>query len=641
MNTSQMTKEEKLNLYNQAKTAYYTGEEIMSDLEFDELERELGLENVSEVGDRSRNPSYTIKHPVIMGSLSKVQVHKDDNGNIDWESVWNDVQKYVYKNGNVYLLATPKYDGCSFEVVIKNGKIENASTRGDGRYGKDITELIKIKIREDYTQQFDSDVVLRGEVLIDKKVFMEKYGEEFANPRSFVSGMVNRDFENTKEYREKANDLSLVIYTYKQDNGEIDCDFLDIPEGTYSDLSYCPRLYKLVDKFCTWEQFKALYERFDEYRKECPYALDGIVLMPVAGSREKQTTPRPKDCVAIKFVPMVQVTTINKIVWNLGKTGEMVPIVYVDPIELDGKMIGKCSGFNYGYLMENRLSPGCKVILSLAGDIIPYLYKIVDNNQFDEKTLDIPEGTHVDGCHLMKVMTEKEYKKNKFIYSCGALEIPGIGRATAESIFESFIKEDDKITDAFFEDSDIKKEIPANILECTPEDVYEGAGGGKAGKNAMEAFKKIIGVKNLRLKDVIKSCTFESCGERVASEIEKFLLTGDADFEHLPGKAYDWIYNKNSVEMKELERILGKLGMVIEDFEKHESESVTSDDRIPAILTGNPNGYESKAQFLEMNPMYRNTTKWKECKIVFTNSMDSNTSKMKKARELGIEIRVF
>ena len=77
-----MTKKEKLELYYKAKEAYYNGQEIMTDFEFDALEKELGLENKSEVGAK-HNPSYTVKHPFVMGSISKVQIHKDKEGNID------------------------------------------------------------------------------------------------------------------------------------------------------------------------------------------------------------------------------------------------------------------------------------------------------------------------------------------------------------------------------------------------------------------------------------------------------------------------------------------------------------------------------------------------------------------------------
>ena len=62
---------------------------------------------------------------------------------------------------------------------------------------------------------------------------------------------------------------------------------------------------------------------------------------------------------------------------------------------------------------------------------------------------------------------------------------------------------------------------------------------------------------------------------------------------------------------------------------------------IPVILTGEPNNYKTKGEFLKLNPQYRNTTSWKECQIVFTNSLDSNTGKMKNARAKGIRIELY
>ena len=78
-----MTKEEKLNYYYEAKKAYYEGNPIMGDIEFDELELSLGLENNSIIGTGS-TPNYTIKHPFIMGSLSKIQIKKSEGSNINW-----------------------------------------------------------------------------------------------------------------------------------------------------------------------------------------------------------------------------------------------------------------------------------------------------------------------------------------------------------------------------------------------------------------------------------------------------------------------------------------------------------------------------------------------------------------------------
>ena len=135
---------DKLELYHKATEAYYSGEEIIPDYEFDALEEELGLKNKN-LGSSHSNV-YTITHSYIMGSLSKIQVH-DDN----FSKYFRDVKQYLYKfHHNPTVVITPKYDGCSFEVVYSNGIIVKASTRGDGKLGKDITLLIQQRIVVNY-----------------------------------------------------------------------------------------------------------------------------------------------------------------------------------------------------------------------------------------------------------------------------------------------------------------------------------------------------------------------------------------------------------------------------------------------------------------------------------------------------------
>ena len=90
-----------LELYNKAKEAYYNGTPIMEDFEFDELEKKLGLENKSYIGTH-KNPTYTVKHPIIMGSLSKVQI-KEKDGSVDWDGFASEISKYMseFKAGSM------------------------------------------------------------------------------------------------------------------------------------------------------------------------------------------------------------------------------------------------------------------------------------------------------------------------------------------------------------------------------------------------------------------------------------------------------------------------------------------------------------------------------------------------------------
>ena len=627
-----MTQKEKIEIYYKAKEAYYNGHEIMTDFEFDALEKELGLENKSEIGSR-HNPSYTIKHPYIMGSLSKVQIHKDKEGNIDWEKYFNEAQKYF---GNNLLIITPKYDGCSFEVVVKNDKIQSISSRGDGTWGKDLMNHLINFIPSAYVH-LGGHYTLRGEVLVKKSVFEQKYSEKFTNPRSFVSGVLNRDYSVLdKEFMEMLNDLSIVIYDYRifENRNWVDHEWTELPK---SDI--IPKRYwftRLNDD----QNFALYYNDMNQYRHEsCEYALDGIVIKPIVKSRENNTTEhRPKDCVAIKFIPMLEETEVTNITWNLGKTGELIPIVWVKPVEMDGRMVQKCSGHNYGYLLEKKVSIGSKIIMSLAGDIIPFLYKVTNTDNFDETKMNIPDSTYIDGdIHLMKILSDKDWSYVKFINSATGLNIPNIGNETAKKIFD-YLTKTDSITAEFFGEEE--KELKYNILMCTPEEIYYGAGSGKVGSNAQKAFKEVL--KNLTLIDIITSCNFRFCGKKVAEQCANYLLSGDANFDHLAAEGYTWVYDDNSMQRNQINEILNSIGRTIEDFKAvHNEKKQEASNQIPIIMTGEPNNYSTKQEFLDCHPEYRNTTSWKEVQIVFTNSLDSNTGKMKKAREKNIEIKLY
>ena len=142
--------------------------------------------------------------------------------------------------------------------------------------------------------------------------------------------------------------------------------------------------------------------------------------------------------------------------------------------------------------------------------------------------------------------------------------------------------------------------------------------------------------------DVSCMTIVSSGNQRTIEQIEKQLLTGDADFSHMAEKAYKWVFNENSEEYNRVINILMKLNMSINDFkDKFIKETEKSSNQIPVILSGEPNNYASKGEFLQCNLQYRLTGSWKEVKIVFTNDLSSNTGKMKNARAKGIEIQLY
>ena len=115
-----MSRTEMIELLDKAKDAYYnSGDEILSDAEYDELERLVGLENKSYIGSAKGN--YTVKHAFLMGSLGKVQIKEQKDGSVNWGEAANEITSTFRKSNECrYIEASPKLDGCSFSLEFVN-----------------------------------------------------------------------------------------------------------------------------------------------------------------------------------------------------------------------------------------------------------------------------------------------------------------------------------------------------------------------------------------------------------------------------------------------------------------------------------------------------------------------------------------
>ncbi len=622
---------DKKQLYDQAKEAYYNGEPIMTDLEFDELEKELGLENQGYVGTHHQK-SYTVKHPFIMGSLSKVQIKEDDNHNVDWLGFQEKVMTYLRKS-NGYLKpgwfyeVTPKYDGCSFEAVIDpKGKLVSVSTRGDGDYGKDIKVWFENEWKTNYEPYvmdyyrsaldeqsyfFLKYLVVRGECLVKKSVFMDKYFGEFKMPRSFVAGVLGQDWEDSDKQKEMRDDLSWVAYDFREvyENGTI----IELGYTKFDELSK-HTLGNRPDFIITGGSYNLnlnhLYGIFEKVRQNSEFALDGFVVKPGANFRlQDGGRARQEDCVAVKYLPEIVDAELIDVEWNVGKTGEYYPTGILKKIIIGGKDNDRVSLSNYGKIISEGIGIGSHLKISLAGDIIPFVYQVVSGGT----PVSLPEDSYVDGVHLMKTMSEEDKMYIRFINSVNVLKPDGIGEKVATKLFEIFPT--DNILDFMLFENKWKPQMDDS----------------KSSQNIIKALEERR--KTLTLPDLIQSMGFENCGEKNALWLAKKFSGLDVDTKGIPTSIIE--LSEDSKYQFNVAYMVKSLGI------KHLEEVKT--DGIPVILTGSPKecGYNTKGDFLTKHPEYIETTKWDECKILFTDDLNSTSSKMEKAKKKGIEIRRY
>ena len=632
---------DKKELYDKAKDAYYNGEEIMSDLEFDELENELGLENKGYVGTHHQK-SYTIKHPFIMGSLSKVQVKEDKNHNINWTELENKIMSYLNKsrqNGSDdwYFECTPKFDGCSFEVVIDHmGNLISVSTRGDGTYGVDI----KVWFEDEWKRSFESKIgqfityinkpfkyfVVRGECLVRKSVFDKKYADTFTLPRSFVAGMLGQDWNGTDKQKEMRSDLYWVCYDYRLVNEKGISEELNYREcydyrlvnenGVSEELNYREHHNMFPGETApvsVWEDLdlKHLYKMYDDFRKNvCDVALDGFVLKPGVQYRlQDGGRARQEDCVAVKFLPEIVNATLKDVEWNVGKNHEYYPTGILEDVILGGKKVNRVSLANYGNIVQKNIGIGSKLEISLAGDIIPYVYSVKSSGT----EIQLPKDSYVYGVHLMKQMSDEDAKYVKFINSVNVIKPDGIGEKVADELYHMYGGTDNIL----------------NLMINT--EWLSKLDDSKSSQNIINALNERK--KTLTLPDIIQSLGITNCGEKNSLWLAKKVSGLNPDTKGIPEVILD--VSNESYFQEDVKYFMDHLD--VKPLQEEKS------DKIYVILTGSPKncGYNTKGEFLAKHSQFAETTKFDECQMLITDSLDSTSSKMEKAKKKNIPIKTY
>ena len=341
-----------------AANAYYNGQPIMSDEEYDRLyeaarQRYPDDPFFRSVGAPPQSLFAKIEHEIPMGSLNKV---KDEEELRRW---W---AKIPQSEERKKVLIHWKFDGCSVDLRYVRGKLVQAVSRGDGRIGEDITaNVLKSKhIPKQLTRPFTGHV--RGEAILYKKDF-ETYFAGMSNPRNAGNGVLrNKHGEGCEHLRVLAFDTLLDGTLVKNEHTK---QKLLIALGFEADQG---EIATSVDEILLVHQARA------KLRDDLPYEVDGLVLRVndvEAQESMGERDGRPKGQMAFKFEAHGAVTTLQAIELTVGHTGAIIPTGKVEPVEIGGVTVTSVLLNNFDQIKEQRLKPGRKILLERAGDVIP------------------------------------------------------------------------------------------------------------------------------------------------------------------------------------------------------------------------------------------------------------------------------
>ncbi len=442
---------------------YVLAEPVISDFEFDQKLKQLQqLEEqhpeyfdptspTQRVGGMVTKNFKTVKHDFRMYSLDN-SYSLDDL--LDWEKR---IKKLV--DGEVQYTCELKYDGASISITYQNGKLLRAVTRGDGIQGDDVTANVKT-IRSvplvlngtEFPERFEA----RGEIIIPIADFIkmneerEDIGEEvFKNPRNTASGSLKLQ-DSSEVARRK---LDCLIYSLSGNNLPVTTQFDSLKKARQWGFKVPPEA-KLAN---TIEEVKNFIDYWDVHRHELPYETDGVVIKVNSLYQQEElgyTAKAPRWAMAYKFKAERVATLLEKITYQVGRTGAITPVANLTPVALAGTIVKRASLHNADQIKKLDIREGDTVFVEKGGEIIPKIIG-VDLSKRPENSQPTTYITQCPECNTTLIRNQGEaqhYCPNTYgcppqiigriqhFISRKAMDIDGLGDETvAQLVTEGLI----------------------------------------------------------------------------------------------------------------------------------------------------------------------------------------------------------
>ena len=294
---------------------------------------------------------------------------------------------------NVEIVCELKYDGLSISLWYENGVLTKALTRGDGVKGDNVIENIKtiaaipqhIGAPESEVQIPDF-VELRGEVLLSWESFerlnkeRESQGDAlFANPRNAASGTLK--LQDPNEVARRGLDCYLYYMLGEELPATKHYDRLKIAKQWGFPISDAVKVCHSL------EEVMAYIHYWDTERKNLPVATDGIVLKVNDLSTQEElgyTAKSPRWAIAYKFPAEKQLTRLNAITYQVGRTGVVTPVANLEPVQLSGTIVQRATLHNEDFIRQLDIREGDMVWVEKGGEIIPKIVSVEPRTKSQE-----------------------------------------------------------------------------------------------------------------------------------------------------------------------------------------------------------------------------------------------------------------
>lgn len=628
---------------NEYRDAYYNeARSIVSDAEYDRLFDELS-ELEKETGVVYANsPTQTVGY-VVKSELEKVK-HSHPMLSLDKTKSVDDLVKFAREKDCILSL---KMDGLTCLLTYENGELVQAETRGDGEVGELITHNAKVFDNIPLTIDYKGHFEIEGEAIItydDFNKINESLSEDkkYKNPRNLASGSV-RQLDSKIASQRHIKFIAWKVPTEVASNSFIN-RLQYAAELGFDTVPFLP-----IRGNSNAEFINIVIEQLQRRANERSFPIDGLVATYndiTYGESLGMTGHHPKHSIAFKFYDEEVETVLKNIEWSMGKIGSLTPVAIFDPVEIDGTMVERASLHNVSILTKLDLQIGDTIIVYKANQIIPQVKENLSAKDRESAYIRIPSQCPVceSSTQIVKendsevLMCTNPHCKGKLLgrvshfVSKKGMDISGLSEETIKKFIElGWITE---ITDVY-------------NLEQHYDRLSKMSGFGK--KSVDKLRKSIENSKTVRLDKFITSLSIPGIGTSQSRELVKVFNTWD-DFRDASVGCYNFtqidgfgdVLSKNIHSwFKDMCGIADNLASLMTFEAKEKQNADNSLDGKSFVVTGKVLRFKNRDEVkteIEKRGGKVTGSVTKSTYALINNDIESNSSKNKKAKELGVQI---
>lgn len=626
-------------LLTQASRAYYQEDrELMSNYEYDKLYDEL-VKLEAETGITLAGSPTTMVGYEALEELPK-EAHEKPMLSLDKTKDVETLRSFV---GTHKTLLSWKLDGLTIVLTYQDGKLEKAVTRGNGVIGEVITNNARVFKNIPLQISHKGNLVLRGEAIITYSDFekinseIEDVDAKYKNPRNLCSGSVRQlNNEITAKRNVHFYAFSLVQAEGVDFQNSVEQQFLWLQKQGFDVVEY---------RAVTQETLDDAMQYFEHQVSENDFPSDGLVALydDIAyGASLGSTAKFPRNAFAFKWKDEIKETTLREIEWSPSRTGLINPVAIFEPVELEGTTVSRASVHNVSILKELQLGIGDKIQVYKANMIIPQIaenltrsgnLEIPHSCPVCQKEARVLKTNEVESLYCMNPDCQaKKIKSFTLFVSRDAMNIDGLSEATLEKfILKGFIKDFGDIFEIFrYKDQIVEME---GFGEKSYENLISSLENAK--HTTLPRVLYSLGIANIGLANAKVIC------REFEYDVEKLIHASGEEINAIEGigpviaKAFTDYFN-NEENLKKFRHLMSHLEL--EEVKKEENQTFAGKQ---FVITGSVVHFANRSQlkeFIEQRGGKVTGSVTSKTDYLINNDTTSNSSKNKKAKELGIPI---